>query len=545
MGRFYEAEQEGIDSEFLEQAFQLLNKKRQKPQPELANEPGSSILDGLDDQRKFVHKHERERTNSRARREARVREIELEENLDPAGRQDFQRWQPERRWDRSNFDYLFYHRKRLAKIYGSALVQHLEIVSAKINFVSGEGRDGYFKKLERNIGWLDHILPIIFCGSHHADRLVRCGLWINAKNSRRCHKPDYCPLCHWNDILKVLVQSFSVKSGAFGRSPCWSFITCGFTTNPANAKAVGRPLADDDFDHVRGDDHYDAFPTMLGNDDENPDDFSDGYQDARILAIIVQESLDQLYQCDIVDGYRNKIEGAYRIKPNPRPQRLDSPQAGPVYVNMHGHAIANGRETNLQFIADALMELMRAGLQKYRKALSANYYPDVLALGMPSAEALVACIVYAEKVVAVDAIVKDAMLKPGAFLENGQPSPQYVKALDESLNELLDEHIPNLFGQLRLDDETRWLRRRKAIGNMQFKDGDTFIGKEPKWHVELRHKKAKALKDKRQRQKNKANSKKPSKKLKKKQKRTITNPRRLARTLRQQPRLDTAGGESS
>src|SRR5688572_15246114 len=110
MGRFYEAEQEGIDSEYLEQAFQLLNKKRQKPQPEWADEPSSSILDGLDDQKKFARKHERQRTNSRAQREARLREIEVEETLDPASKQELQRWMPERRWDRSNFDYLFYHR---------------------------------------------------------------------------------------------------------------------------------------------------------------------------------------------------------------------------------------------------------------------------------------------------------------------------------------------------------------------------------------------------------------------------------------------------
>jgi hypothetical protein len=295
----------------------------------------------------------------------------------------------------------------------------------------------------------------------------------------------------------VLVQSFGVKSGAFGRSACWSLITCGFTTNPANAKAVGRNLGEDDFHHVRGDDYYDAFPTMLGNEDENPDDFSDGYQDARILAAIVQEALDELYHCDVVDGYRNKIEGAFRIKPNARPPMPDSPQAGPLYVNMHGHAIANGGETNLQFIADTLAQLMEAGLQKFKEELLGDYHPDVLVLGIPSAEALVACTVYAEKVVAVEAIVKDAMLKPGATLESGQPNPQYVKALDESRNQLLDGHIPNLFGQFSLDDETRWLRRRKTVGNMQFRDGYTFIGREPNWHKEMRHKKAKALKDKR------------------------------------------------
>lgn len=251
MQRFYEAEHEEIDSEYLEQAFQLLNRKRKKPQAHLEEHPGSSPLDGLDDEKKFICKHDRESTNSRARREARVREIEIDENLSPAKKQELVRWEPERRWDRSNFEYLFYHRKQLAKISGACIKQHLELVSAKINHVSGEGRDGYVKKLERHVGWLDYIVPIIFSRSKYTHRLARCGLWVNAKNSRRCHKTDYCHLCHWNDILKVLVQAFSEKSGAFARAASWSFITCGFTTNPENSKAVGRPLGEEDFHHVR------------------------------------------------------------------------------------------------------------------------------------------------------------------------------------------------------------------------------------------------------------------------------------------------------
>ena len=60
MRRFYEAEQEGIDNEFLEQAFQLLNRKRRKPQPDLEDHPGSSIMDGLDVQQKFIRKLDRD-----------------------------------------------------------------------------------------------------------------------------------------------------------------------------------------------------------------------------------------------------------------------------------------------------------------------------------------------------------------------------------------------------------------------------------------------------------------------------------------------------
>jgi hypothetical protein len=519
MGKYQEFAQDEIEEHYLEEAFALLRRKPPTRQGDSSDGDGrASVLEGLDEERRFLRAHDRESSRARAQREARRREIEIKEDCAPEVRAELQRWDPARWWDRSNFDYLFCHRERLGNIYGRAVQEQLELVSAKINYVSPEGRDGYFKKLEQNVGWLDHILPLIFCRSKYADRLARCGLWVNAQNSRRCHKCDLCPLCHWNDILKVLVQAFGENSGAFANAPCWTFITCGFTTNRANSKAVGRPLTEDDFHHVRGDDDYDAFPTRIGNDDEAPDHFSESYDDARILAVVVQEALDELYQRQIVDGYRNKLESAFRVTPG-----------AAAWVNMHGHAIGNGRETNLQFIADSLAELMRAGLRRHRKKLLGDYHPDVLVLGVESAPDLVSCIVYSEKVVPVAAIAEDAMLKPGAVVGDGAPNGEYVHGLDESLNDLIDEHIPNLFSQFKLDRETCWLRRRKTVGNMKFSDNDTFVGREPDWHARARRKKAKALKDKRAEARTRQGS--PGAQQGKQQKRTRKNPRRLARTL--------------
>src|SRR5690606_37298482 len=125
---------------------------------------------------------ERDSIGVRAEHEAQVRSIAIHQSNDPAY-QDLLQWSPERAWDRSNFDYLFLHRQQFARKYGKIIREHLEIVSAKVHHVSADGQDGYFKQLERNVGWLDYLVPIIFSRSKYADRIVRCGLWINARNS--------------------------------------------------------------------------------------------------------------------------------------------------------------------------------------------------------------------------------------------------------------------------------------------------------------------------------------------------------------------------
>jgi hypothetical protein len=190
----------------------------------------SRILRRLKIDSRRLREEERLSANRRAKHASRAYEsrVRREHGHEP----DFFDWNPNRALDRQGFDYLFQHRQRLAKKIRTLL----EIIGSKITHINENGKPGYFNKLEQNIGWTNYITPLLFTGVVIVDKLVRCGLWANAKNSRRCHKPDFCALCLWNDILKVLVAAFGSGSGAFFGAQAWFFITIGWTTNPRNAK---------------------------------------------------------------------------------------------------------------------------------------------------------------------------------------------------------------------------------------------------------------------------------------------------------------------
>jgi hypothetical protein len=479
----------------------------------------SPLIADVDREKQWVDEQDAQRAQHRAARAGRLLSDQLQ--AQQVGHADFFRWS-RRQYDRQDFDYLLHHRHRLDE----TIKEHLEIVAAKITHLNKDGSDGYFNKLERNIGWTPYITPIIFSKSRHADSLVRCGLWLNSQNSGRCHKTDYCPNCHWNDILKVLVEAFGSQSGAFGRAPAWSFITCGFTTSQKNSTALGRGLDPEDFQLMRGDHLYDPYPVLIGTHDGTPDCEFVGYNDARMLAVIIQEALDELYQAHYIDGYRNKLEGAFKIS-----------AGGAKGANIHGHTIANGSETNMQFLAEDLHASMKRGLQKHARLLNRHYHPNVLVLRIASPEDLQRCIVYTEKIVAVDKIVADAMKQPNATGPDGKPSPEYVRALDESLRELIDDDMENIFTGFWLDRETRFLRRRKTVGNMQFSDDPGFcIGDEPDWNVAKRHKAAHFRKEARA-AKRKRDAELGIIRVRKPQKRRRKRPRRLSRSLqrRKQP----------
>ena len=128
------------------------------------------------------------------------------------------------------------------------------------------------------------------------DKLIRCGLWVNAKNSRRCHLSHLCPLCHWVDDLKLLVEAYGEESGAFAKARLWSFVTLGFTSNPNNSKwsvknfelqdperpgADPELFADADPGLLAGVDRsYNPYPVALGPTRDDPSDPWMGYDDA-------------------------------------------------------------------------------------------------------------------------------------------------------------------------------------------------------------------------------------------------------------------------
>jgi hypothetical protein len=474
----------------------------------------NAVLEALKEEERFQRNQVKIAYKSRAKSSAFKYEHLLEDHYadDPSLFQ----WDENRSLDRQNFDYLFYHRAHFKPWARTCL----EIIASKLTHVTQDDEDGYFKKLARNVGWVEHITPIVFGAYRYMDQVVRCGMWSSASNSRRCHKPDLCPLCLWNDHLKVLVQAFGERSGAFARAQAWWFLTLGFTSNRNNSKWVVKDFDPQVPDPGDGDRGYDPYPVELAQ--EAP---YIGYTDARILGLIIQEALDELYQSGLVDGYRDKLEGAFKLQP-----RTDT------RMNIHGHAIANGSETNPNFIAEQLYALMQQGLRKYRRHLCHDYYPDVQVCPLTSAQDLERCVIYCEKIVPVARIVADAMDRPEAKREDGTWNPAYVIGLETKLCQLLNEDIPNVFTKFRYDQELLYLRRRKMVGNMTFNDSGTCIGTEPHWHKKARRKRSKDQKEKRDKlRQEEAEAKKNGALVTehKRQKRTRKNPRRLKRSLGQ------------
>jgi hypothetical protein len=471
-----------------------------------------AIIEAFKREDRFYRKQAKIAYKSRAKSSAFKYEHLLEDHYadDPS----FFQWDENRSLDRQDFDYLFYHRAHFKPWVRTCL----EIIASKLTHVTLDGDDGYFKKLERNVGWVSHITPIVLGHYRYMNELVRCGLWSNAKNSRRCHIPDLCPLCLWNDHLKVQVQAFGEHSSAFARAQAWWFLTLGFTSNPNNSKWIVKGFDPQVPNPGDGDRGYDPYPVELAQ--EAP---YIGYTDARLLGLIVQEALDELYQSGLVDGYRNKLEGAFRLQP-----RADT------RMNLHGHAVANGSETNPNFIAEQIYTRMQQGLHKYRRHLRHDYYPDVQVCPVATAKDLERCIIYSEKIVPIAKIVADAMAQPEAKRDDGSWKADYCFGLEIKLCQLLNEDIPCVFTKFRYDEELLYLRRRKTVGNMTFNDSGTCIGTEPGWHRKARQKKSERQKEKREkRRKEQAEAEKNGVLVipHKRQKRTRTNPRRLKRSL--------------
>ncbi len=418
-----------------------------------------------------------ERSDARAR--ARGYALHYEELLeDKYGNDpDFQAWDPNRALNLQDFDYLFYHRDR----YNETIKNQLELISAKITYVKEDGEDGYFHKLERNVGWTKNITPLVMCQVHYVDKLVRCGMWANCKNSRRCHKPD-CPCCHWNDFLKVTAEAFGAESGTYSRMQASGltafFPTLSFTTNPKNAKCFGRDFESEDISYQPGDLEYDPYPVRLGLSDNDATWPSFGYEDAQLLGMICQQAVEQVYRERLLAGYRFKIEGAFKLVPG-----------GSNQANLHAHIIANGHENDPQVLAEALFAKMKRGLRRYSKHLNRTYFADVLVLRLNTAEELDRVVKYCDKVTPFGLIVEEAISQPEAKRQDGTWDPKYFNELRNALARLVNDDIPAIFSGSG-DSLFQPLRRRKACGNMVFNDRGTCIGQEPIWNRSVRRKRA-------------------------------------------------------
>ena len=481
---------------------------------------GKRMLRHLKAEGQKANKEAKLHVNARARGSAREYEEILKERYghDPS----FFKYDPNRALNLQDFDYTFCHRGMLADIKQS----WLEIAATKLTYVNSDGKNGYFNDLENNVGWTRHITPFIHMPFPDFDKIIRCGLWANAKNSRRCHKGDQCSLCHWVDTLKVLVEAFGTNSGAFAKAPAWYFFTTGFTTNPHNSKAQVKGF-DPAQTYADGQDvSYDAFPVPLGDREH---EIWQGYDDARVLALILQGAIEKLYHAGFVHGYRHKFEGAYRLGPCNR-------------MNMHAHCVANSSDTNPQFFADRLFDLIRDGLDRHRSRLTREYHPDVQVNRLANAVELENSIKYSEKIIAIDEIVAEAMSRPEAKLEDGTWNPAHYRNVTWWLYNLVHDDIPNIFQSIRIDREFFNLRRRKTVGNMMFNDNETCIGREPSWHKIKRRKAAKVTrKSREEKKKREAEAVAAGAPLRprRRQTRTLKNPRRLGRSLKQAAKSTT------
>jgi hypothetical protein len=443
------------------------------------------ILAAIRREERWQRDHDRDCERMRAQRAARSTEITLLDEL--ADRGEDWPWNPKRALDLQDFAYLFLHRNR----FSEQICQWLEIVNAKITHVHNDGEDGYFKKLEQNIGWARYITPIIFSGPSITDRLVRCGLWSHAKNSRRCHQTDFCPFCLWNDILKTQVYAFGERSGTFFQATAWFFITIGWTTNPANAKCCCDDYDPDQFRPRTGDVGYDPYPIILGWADDDPDLPFYGYDDARTLGSIMQWGIGELYHRSHIDGYHSRLEGDFRLNPG-----------GANRVNLHEHTVANGGDDNGQFIAEQLREFSYDGWKRFgRDHLNRTYYPDIHVQRITSPEHLEHATIYQEKVTPIGHGVSEAMGWPEARGADGFYDARYIAKLKVSLARLVDDDIPAIFTGARLDEELPRLFRRRTQGNMRFTDKGTCIGDEPDGHIKKRHRAAKLTREARARKK--------------------------------------------
>ena len=102
---------------------------------------------------KYLHQNDRE--SDRIRAHINAISLDGEEAADLNPDTTLARWSPNRTLNMQDFPYLFRHRDR----FPSHIKEWLEIISSKLHHVNREGKDGFFKKLQRNVGWTTHITP--------------------------------------------------------------------------------------------------------------------------------------------------------------------------------------------------------------------------------------------------------------------------------------------------------------------------------------------------------------------------------------------------
>ena len=272
------------------------------------------------------------------------------------------------------------------------LCKRIENAFAKIHWKRRkDGKPGYFNvavhengiPLDKMLAILCHLNPqgslIDASFSQQTDSIIECGLFAKVKNGkfhygRRCQRGDDCDLCNYlniSDGLKMLKVAYNKRT--FNRGGNFFGITIAPRRNPADARAVGRTLQPDDWDHenknslVFGDArHAGAFPYPEPLDEEA--DWHTESSCRRFLGA-AQYALGKLVKNGWLDGIRGRVENRISFLP--------------FTSHPHWHCVGSSlSEHNAQSMAEFIKEQFDSELRQTCRGVSADVMVGALSTAM-------------------------------------------------------------------------------------------------------------------------------------------------------------------
>jgi len=370
---------------------------------------------------------------------------------------------------------LFIHRDRLP----SWLRARIEKIHAKINWQTQKGEKAFFNlavndnniPIDKALTILAHLMGIDDGGGHGLDgwidSIIECGLYPRVKQgkffyNRRCQDGEHCELCNYlniSDGLKTLVAGYSPS--AFYRGGNWFAITVAPRTDPALARAVGRTITQEDWNHDNPDSivFRESFCSrvFVYPDASESDQFDDFMveEDIRRFLGAAQFAFTKLMKNGWLDGIRAKVENSIEFLP--------------CASHQHWHAVGSSYcEHDPQKMAEFIKEEVDAILDQTCRGMCA----DVMVAIIPSPEDLQRWVKYINKTVnVVEAVDSIYNRHPGLRRDD----PIFQQFLDEF--RLFPQRSSRVFGMIRSSVErkcgshTYALNRRYVRGNHKFGKG--------------------------------------------------------------------------
>jgi hypothetical protein len=398
---------------------------------------------------------------------------------------------------------LFLHRDDLADI-APQLTTRIEKIHAKINWLTRDGRPGFFNKavhtnhipVDKNLTILAHLNAVEDGLGDSLDRLIdaiiECGLFPKIKKGkqyfRRCQDGEHCDYCNYLNITDGLMTLLAAYDrGAFYRGGNHFAITVAACVDPAQAKAVGRSIVPEDWDYDNPDSvvyrtghHARVFQYPDVNKFERSEDCMVEEEIRRFLGA-VQTTFGKLAKNGWLDGIRAKVENSIEFLP--------------FASHQHWHAVGSSMsEHDPQKMAEFIQEEVNAILAQTCRGLHA----DVMVAVIPTPEDLTRWIKYMNKVVKlVEAVASVYNRHTG--LRRGDPIfEQFMEELRCYM-----ERSRRVYGMVRRHRQkvrgthTYMLRRRFVRGNHRFGKGS--ILSEPERHRAWRDRHAEVVAERRRR----------------------------------------------